>query len=69
MFKDAYSAEPATPFWQMPDRNATAAQVADAPTFGEDESGAVWHLYREIARRIPSRSYTRHPSTLGDAAH
>jgi hypothetical protein len=41
--------------------------VARAAPPGEDEVGAVWHIYREIGRRIARNAYTRHASTLGKA--
>ena len=47
------------------DAPRTASVIADA--FANDEIGAVWHVYREIARRIPRKAFTRHASTLGDA--
>ena len=67
MFRDTQSAEPATTFWQAPERSSAIARAAGAATFGEDEIGAVWQVYREIARRIPRNAYTRHESTLGEA--
>jgi hypothetical protein len=68
MFRDESTIEPAMTFWQAPAMNVTVARKsATTPTFGEDEIGAVWHVYREIARRIPRNAYTRHASTLGEA--
>ena len=48
------------------DAAARAPVLADA--FANDEIGAVWHVYREIAQRIPRKAYTRHASTLGEAS-
>jgi len=68
MFRDTtQSIESVMTYWQAPETNTTAANAAAAPVFGQDEIGAVWHVYREIARRIPRDSYTRHASTLGNA--
>jgi len=50
---------PATPAQPLP---ARASALADA--FAEEETGAVAHLYREIARRIPRNAFTPHASTL-----
>jgi hypothetical protein len=41
--------------------------VARAAPPGEDEVGAVWHIYQEIGRRIARNAYTRHASALGKA--
>jgi hypothetical protein len=41
---------------------ARASAFADA--FAEEEAGAVAHLYREIARRIPRNAFTPHASAL-----
>jgi hypothetical protein len=37
-----------------------------AAAFAEEETGAVAHLYREIAQRIPRNAFTRHASALGE---
>jgi hypothetical protein len=69
MFRDESVIEPTVAFWQAP--NAPAAKVlkraADAAFAATDEVGAVWHVYREIAQRIPRNAFTRHASTLGKA--
>ena len=69
MFKDESLYESAFAFWRAPEPVAVTAKPAriDVPALVEDEVGAVAHLYREIARRIPRKAYTRHPSRLGDA--
>jgi len=67
MFRDTSTAEPATTFWQAPEPRTAIARTSGAAAFGEDEIGAVWHVYREIARRIPRNAYTRHASILADA--
>ena len=41
--------------------------VARAAPLGEDEVGAVWHIYQEIGRRLARNAYTRHAGTLGGA--
>ena len=68
MFRDDYVViEPMVSTWQPPRSNVAIARapvIADA--FANDEIGAVWHVYREIAQRIPRKAYTRHASTLGD---
>lgn len=69
MFRDDYVViEPMISTWQ-PSRSAAAVTRAPvaADAFANDEIGAVWQVYREIARRIPRQAYTRHASTLGDA--
>jgi hypothetical protein len=67
MFRDDNFAESATLAWQAPESNfaVVRGRKADA-AFSNDETGAVWHLYREIAQRIPRKAYTRHASTLGE---
>jgi hypothetical protein len=62
-------------FESISDRAMTAWAVADstpsvarAAPLGEDEVGAVWHIYVEIGRRLARNAYTRHAGTLGDAA-
>ena len=67
MFRDTSTAEPATTFWQAPEPRTAIARTSAAAAFGEDEIGAVWHVYREIARRIPRNAYTRHMSKLGES--
>ncbi|HSS05876.1 MAG TPA: hypothetical protein VLK83_01920 [Rhodanobacteraceae bacterium] len=67
MFRDTSTAEPATTFWQAPEPRTAIARTSGAAAFGEDENGAVWHVYREIAQRIPRNAYTRHASKLADA--
>ena len=69
MFKDESLIESPFAFWRAPEPAAVARQSArvDAAAFVEDEVGAVAHVYREIARRIRTNTYTRHASTLGDA--
>ena len=69
MFRDEHVViEPMIGTWQAPRNDVAAARasvIADA--FANDEIGAVWQVYREIARRIPRKAFTRHASTLGDA--
>ncbi len=59
--------EPAIGFWQAPQSEVAPVRAPVADLFANDEIGAVWQVYREIARRIPRNSYTRHPSKLADA--
>jgi hypothetical protein len=68
MFRDDNLAESATFAWQAPQSDFAVARAnrADA-AFSSDETGAVWHVYREIAQRIPRKAFTRHASNLGDA--
>ena len=66
MFRDTSITEAATTYWQAPESRVAVARTQAAATFGDDEVGAVWHVYREIARRIPRNAYTRHASALGD---
>ena len=66
MFRDTSTTESATTFWQAPEPRVAIARTPPAAAFGEDDIGAVWHVYREIARRIPRNAYTRHASALGD---
>jgi hypothetical protein len=67
MFRDEHVViEPSVGAWQPAETAAVArAQIVDA--FANDEIGAVWHVYREIARRIQRNAFTRHASTLGEA--
>jgi hypothetical protein len=67
MFRDTSTAETATTFWQAPEPRIATARTSAKAAFGEDEMGAVWHVYREIARRIPRNAYTRHTSALDEA--
>ena len=53
--------------WQPPRSDAAPVRAPVADAFANDEIGAVWQVYREIAARIPRNEYTRHASTLGDA--
>ena len=67
MFRDDRILEAATSAWQTfrPDvAVSTARAPANDAAQANDEVGAVWHVYREIARRIPRNAYTRHASTL-----
>jgi hypothetical protein len=67
MFRDDRIIEAATSAWQtfQPDAPVRAArEPAVYAAQANDEVGAVWHVYREIARRIPRNAYTRHASTL-----
>jgi hypothetical protein len=68
MFKDESLIESPFVFWRAPEP-AVAARPAriEVPALVEDEVGAVAHVYREIARRIRTNTFTRHASTLGDA--
>lgn len=38
---------------------------AISSVLAEEETGSVFQLYREIARRIPRNAFTPHESTLG----
>ncbi len=72
MFRDDRSPESTAGAWQpFQTQSRVAAAIARPPTVEStgtpDEVGAVWHVYREIARRIPRNAYTRHASTLGGA--
>ena len=68
MFRDEHAVvEPMISTWQPPRSDVAAARATVADAFANDEAGAVWHVYREIARRIPRNAYTRHASTLGAA--
>jgi hypothetical protein len=68
MFKDESLIESPFAFWRAPEPVVAARPARiDVPVLVEDEVGAVAHVYREIARRIRSNTYTRHASTLGDA--
>jgi len=68
MFRDEHVLiEPAIGTWQPARSEVAAARVSVADAFANDEIGAVWHVYREIARRIARNAFTRHASTLGDA--
>jgi hypothetical protein len=64
MFRDTSITEPSTTFWRAPEAGVAPARTRVA-AFAEDEIGAVWHVYREIAQRIPRKAYTRHASMLG----
>ena len=59
------TSEPATFAWNVA---GSVPSVASAAPFGEDEAGAVWHIYREIGRRIARNAYTRHASALGETS-
>ena len=67
MFRDESIIEPAAAFWQAPNTSvkSTLQRAADAAFAATDEVGAVWHVYREIAQRIPRNAFTRHASRLG----
>jgi hypothetical protein len=69
MFRDESLGESATTFWQSPTSPVAAVlrRAADTAFAANDEVGAVWHVYREIAQRIPRNAFTRHASTLGKA--
>jgi hypothetical protein len=68
MFRDEQVViEPLFGTWQPPRSEAAPVRAPVSDAFANDEIGAVWHVYREIAARIPRNSYTRHASTLGDA--
>jgi hypothetical protein len=68
MFRDEHAViEPMIGTWQAPRTEAAVARAPVADLFANDEIGAVWQVYREIARRIPRKAYTRHASTLGEA--
>jgi|GEM_PF-2295164 len=69
MFRDeSLVIEPAFAAWQPAQTEVAVVRDRAADTaFANDEIGAVWHVYREIARRIPRNAYTRHASTLGAA--
>jgi len=73
MFREESTFDPATAVvsdWLMAQAPAApvhplaarASALADA--FAEEETGAVAHLYREIARRIPRNAFTPHASML-----
>ena len=74
MFRDEQAVVESTiGTWQSP--RSEAASVASAcprrfafDAFANDEIGAVWHVYREIATRIPRNAYTRHSSKLARRA-
>ncbi|MGH8174050.1 MAG: hypothetical protein ACREPX_12995 [Rhodanobacteraceae bacterium] len=68
MFRDDRLIETTTSAWQafqseMPVAAARTSVVENATA--PDEVGAVWHVYQEIAQRIPRKAYTRHASALG----
>ena len=70
MFKDESLIETPFAFWRAPEPVAAVAKRparVEIPALVEDEVGAVAHVYREIARRIQRKAYTRHASTLGNA--
>jgi hypothetical protein len=69
MFRDEQYVlvEPAIGFWRPSQIETASVRAPVGDHFANDEVGAVWHVYREIARRIPQNAYTRHASTLGDA--
>ncbi len=68
MFRDEHAlVEPSIGTWQPPRRDAVVVRAPLVDAFANDEAGAVWHVYREIARRIPRNAYTRHASKLGTA--
>jgi hypothetical protein len=67
MFRDEQALIEPAGLWQPPQREAAIVRSPIADVFAQDEMGAVWHVYREIARRIPRNAYTRHASKLGDA--
>ena len=54
--------------WRVatPPSSALAGASSLAAAFAQEEVGAVAHLYREIARRVPRNAFTRHASTLGE---
>ena len=68
MFRDEHVViEPMIGTWQPPQSNAAVTRASVFDAFANDEIGAVWQVYREIAQRIPRKAFTRHASTLGDA--
>jgi len=70
MFRDEQTlVEPTVLAWQPAQANVAVKRerTIDA-AYSNDEVGAVWHVYREIAKRIPRNEYTRHASTLGTAS-
>jgi hypothetical protein len=68
MFRDEHAVvEPMIGTWQPPRNDVTVARAPVADAFTNDEIGAVWHVYREIAWRIPRNAYTRHSSKLAEA--
>jgi hypothetical protein len=68
MFRDDNFAESVAIAWQAPQSDFAVARATRVDAaFSNDETGAVWHVYREIAQRIPRKAYTRHASSLGDA--
>jgi hypothetical protein len=70
MFKDESLIESPFAFWRAPEPVAAVAKPparVEVPALVEDEVGAVAHVYREIARRIRTNTFTRHASTLGNA--
>jgi hypothetical protein len=73
MFREESTFDPATAVvsdWLMAQAPAAPVQPlaarasALADAFAEEETGAVAHLYREIARRIPRNAFTPHASML-----
>jgi hypothetical protein len=67
MFRDEQALIEPAGVWQPPQTQNATTRAPIADLFTHDETGAVWQLYREIARRIPRNAYTRHASTLADA--
>ena len=69
MFRDTQVFEsisdPATTAWVVA---GSTPSVTRAAPLGEDEVGAVWHIYREVGRRLARNAYTRHAGTIGEAA-
>jgi hypothetical protein len=69
MFREKLDVESSTDVlarqWPVP--VSPTPRAAARAAVDVDEVGAVWHVYREIARRIPRNAFTRHESTLGDA--
>ena len=70
MFRDEQTlVEPTVLTWQPAQANVAVKRERNIDVaFSNDEVGAVWHVYREIAKRIPRNEYTRHASTLGTAS-
>ena len=66
MFRDEQALIEPAGLWQ-PQTQSAATPAPAADLFTHDETGAVWHVYREIARRLPRNAYTRHSSKLADA--
>jgi hypothetical protein len=72
MFREASidAAAASSSFWREIAPAVAAAPLTSsyanalAAAFAEEETGAVVHVYREIAQRIPRNAFTPHTSTL-----